>query len=31
MNAGELKESRLSAFKELLEMEEKCRMVNQWG
>ncbi len=31
MNAGELKEPRLSAFKELLEMEEKCRRVNQWG
>ncbi len=31
MNAGELKEPRLSAFKELLEMGEKCRRVNQWG
>ncbi len=31
MNAGELKEPRLSAFKELLEMGEKYRRVNQWG
>ncbi len=31
MNAGELKEPRLSAFKELLGMGEKYRRVNQWG
>ncbi len=31
INAGELKESRLSMFKELMELGEKYRRVNQWG
>ena len=30
MNAGELKEPRLGMFKELLELSEKYRRVNQW-
>lgn len=31
MNAGELKEPRLSAFKELLALSEQYKRVNQWG
>ncbi len=31
MNAGELKEPRLSMFKELLSLSEKNKRVNQWG
>lgn len=30
MNAGELKEPRLGMFKELLELGEKYKHVNQW-
>ena len=30
MNAGELKEPRLSRFRELLELAEKYRRVNQY-
>ena len=30
MNAGELKEPRLGLFKELLELSEKYRRVNQY-
>lgn len=30
MNAGELKEPRLSKFKELLELSEKYKHVNQY-
>ena len=30
MNAGELKESRLGMFKELLALVEENRHVNQW-
>ena len=30
MNAGELKEERLEKFKELLEMVERYKRVNQW-
>lgn len=30
MNAGELKEPRLSLFLELLELSERYRRVNQW-
>ena len=30
MNAGELKEPRLSMFKELLTLMEKYKHVNQW-
>ena len=30
MNAGELKEARLGMFKELLELGEKYKHVNQW-
>ena len=30
MNAGELKEPRLSLFKELLVLSEKYKRVNQW-
>ena len=30
MNAGELKESRLRMFKDLLELSEKYKRVNQW-
>ena len=30
MNAGELKESRLGMFKELLELSEEYKRVNQW-
>ena len=30
MNAGELKEPRLGLFKELLELSEKYKHVNQW-
>ena len=30
MNAGEMKEPRLSQFKELLTMTEKYKHVNQW-
>ena len=30
MNAGELKEERVGRFKELLEMREKYRRVNQY-
>ena len=30
MNAGELKEPRLGMFKELLELIEKYKRVNQW-
>lgn len=30
MNSGELKESRLSLFKELMEMCERYRRVNQY-
>lgn len=31
MNAGELKEPRLSSFKELLTLSEQYKRVNQWG
>lgn len=31
MNAGELKESRLGMFKELLELSERCKHKNQFG
>ena len=31
MNAGELKESRLGMFKELLELSERCKHKNQYG
>lgn len=31
MKAGELKPNRVEKFKELLEMEEKYKRVNQWG
>lgn len=30
MNAGEMKEPRLSMFKELLELSERYKRVNQW-
>ena len=30
MNAGEMKEPRLSMFKELLTMTERYKHVNQW-
>ena len=30
MNARELKEPRLSMFKELMELSEKYKRVNQW-
>ena len=30
MNAGELKESRIVMFKELLALSERYRRVNQW-
>ena len=30
MNAGELKEDRVKAFKRLLAMSEQYRRVNQW-
>lgn len=30
MNAGELKEERLSMFEELLELCEKYKHINQW-
>lgn len=30
MNAGEMKEPRLSLFGELLELSEKYKHVNQW-
>ena len=30
MNAGELKEPRLGMFKELIELCEKYKRVNQW-
>ena len=30
-NSGEMKESRLVMFKELLEMTEQVRRKNQWG
>ena len=30
MNAGELQEPRLGLFKELLELSEKYKRVNQW-
>ena len=30
MNAGELKEPRLGMFKELLELSEQYKRVNQW-
>ena len=30
MNAGELKEPRLGMFKEMLELSEKNKHVNQW-
>lgn len=30
MNQGELKEPRLGMFKELLELSEKCKRVNQY-
>lgn len=30
MNAGELKEPRLGMFKELLELSERHKHVNQW-
>ena len=30
MNAGELQEPRLSMFKELLELSEQYKRVNQW-
>ncbi len=30
MNAGELKEPRLSKFKELLELSERYKRKNQW-
>ena len=30
MNAGELKEPRLGMFKDLLELSEKYKRVNQW-
>ena len=31
MNAGEMKEERLSKFKELLALMEEHKHVNQWG
>ena len=31
LNAGELKEPRLSMFRELLALMEENRRVNQWG
>ena len=31
MNAGKLKEDRLSKFKELLALMEENKRVNQWG
>lgn len=30
LNAGEMKEERMEKFKELLEMGEKYKHVNQW-
>lgn len=30
LNAGELKEDRVEKFKELLEIGEKCKHVNQY-
>lgn len=30
MNAGEMKEERLAPFRELLELMEKYKRVNQW-
>lgn len=30
MNAGELKEPRLKLFKDLLQLSEKYKRVNQW-
>ena len=30
MNVGELKETRIELFKQLLELGEKYRRVNQW-
>jgi len=30
MNAGELKEPRLSKFKEVMELSERYKRVNQW-
>lgn len=30
MNAGELKEPRLGMFKELMELSERYKRVNQW-
>ncbi len=30
LNAGKLKEPRLTLFKELLELSERYRRVNQW-
>ena len=30
MNAGELKESRIGMFKELMELSERYKRVNQW-
>jgi hypothetical protein len=30
MNAGELKESRLGMFKELMELSNRYKHVNQW-
>ena len=30
MNAGEMKETRIELFKQLLELGEKYRRVNQW-
>ena len=30
MNAGELKEPRLGMFKELMDLSEKYKHVNQW-
>lgn len=31
MNAGELKEPRLSMFKELIKLSEKYKRINQWS
>lgn len=31
LNAGEMKEERLSKFKELLALMEEYKRVNQWG
>lgn len=31
MKAGKLKPNRVEKYKELLEMEEKYKRVNQWG